>query len=1025
MKKLFSSSPQWPHGIGALGKGNKLLALILFGSISTGLYAQNHTTGEQTTYVQIPSAQTFSFMKYGNTPVNYNTGVAVLNVPIYTYQDEDFVIPISATYASEGYKPARQSGYLGHNWSLSFGGVITREVRGVPDEKTAGMGSYAVGGSLQRPTTTNYSESNLLALPAINNTESGYTVEVNENEVVKKYELEPDLFHFNFMGYRGSFVVDGQKQIRVFNTESAGEIKVAVLNILHDGTLMSMTSKIVMITGDGYKYTFGGSHASVEYNVELQSNGSGQTISYTPSGRGVVNSWYLSKIETPNGRSATLDYLPNSDNRIDQWSSLASGHYVVTPNRFNYVHANLTSDAADALKSRLMGDPAQIVYDIQKVVYPSKITVDNLFLISFAYQTKASEYTASLITQSQQKLISVTCQDLITNKILENCTFAYKEQNISSKHTADASGSGIDTGKKTFLTGIAKQAEGAYAFEYSTTQINYLPIITYSCIDHWGYWNGTSSDVGSLIVDPTVSTNRREPKSSYADVGLLTKVTYPTGGYTAFEYEPQLYNNYIIWRDVLDKFDVVGNSSTDPLLAGGARVKKITDNDGVKSKARMFSYENSGTLYDMPRYVIMEGYNFLWDGQSHPLKMLIISSIGKSFYSTDPYIMYSKVRETFSDGSYDQYTYSDFSSNGDDILNQACANRYFVSNYNSSYMRQSNSRVAERGLLLSKESHSPTGLIKKETCTYQRINSDSYVAGATLYGSVTKLNINSYKTYTEMYLPYKTTVSEVTPTGNIVKEITAGYNAYGQPTSSSYVDSHGTSQISETRYVTTLTTTTDPILDSMKNKNILKLPLETISSIDQGAGAKTIGSAVSKYTLAGNSIVPSSTLRLRVAQPISGYTGYYPTSGSGFEYDPAISFDVYDNAGRIRQVTTKEGVKVSYLWGYNNRYIIAKIEGADIATVTTAAGSTTLDALAAYNSDSSIEGVINTIRTNIGSSALITTYLYTPYVGITKVKDPTGREIRYTYDSKNRLQFIKDENNNILEAYDIKLHSEN
>lgn len=86
----------------------------------------------------VPSPQTWAFMKYGNMPVDYYTGTVQVNVPVYEYKDNDFDISVSVGYASNGLLPQRQTGILGLNWFLNCGGTITREIRGVADDKTYG-----------------------------------------------------------------------------------------------------------------------------------------------------------------------------------------------------------------------------------------------------------------------------------------------------------------------------------------------------------------------------------------------------------------------------------------------------------------------------------------------------------------------------------------------------------------------------------------------------------------------------------------------------------------------------------------------------------------------------------------------------------------------------------------------------------------------------------------------------------------------------------------------------------------------
>ena len=43
-----------------------------------------------------PTPQTWSFIRYGNTPVNYYTGTAQADVLLYEYSDPDFQFSLSA-----------------------------------------------------------------------------------------------------------------------------------------------------------------------------------------------------------------------------------------------------------------------------------------------------------------------------------------------------------------------------------------------------------------------------------------------------------------------------------------------------------------------------------------------------------------------------------------------------------------------------------------------------------------------------------------------------------------------------------------------------------------------------------------------------------------------------------------------------------------------------------------------------------------------------------------------------------------
>ena len=64
------------------------------------------------------SPDSWAMIKYGNSDIDPYSGTLGITIPFYTYQDEDFTIPISIGYASNGYKPNIQSGILGLGWYL-------------------------------------------------------------------------------------------------------------------------------------------------------------------------------------------------------------------------------------------------------------------------------------------------------------------------------------------------------------------------------------------------------------------------------------------------------------------------------------------------------------------------------------------------------------------------------------------------------------------------------------------------------------------------------------------------------------------------------------------------------------------------------------------------------------------------------------------------------------------------------------------------------------------------------------------
>ena len=54
-------------------------------------------------FVNAASPNVWSMIKYGDADVDLFTGTLGLSIPIYTYEDSDFTIPVSIGYSSSGY----------------------------------------------------------------------------------------------------------------------------------------------------------------------------------------------------------------------------------------------------------------------------------------------------------------------------------------------------------------------------------------------------------------------------------------------------------------------------------------------------------------------------------------------------------------------------------------------------------------------------------------------------------------------------------------------------------------------------------------------------------------------------------------------------------------------------------------------------------------------------------------------------------------------------------------------------------
>jgi hypothetical protein len=99
---------------------------------------------------------------YGQIPVSEYNGVPNINIPLYTIDMQQFQLPISLSYHASGIRVSDEASWVGMNWSLNAGGVITRSKRNLDDFSNNGYFK-----------TTGYRPCN------------------------DSYDQEPDLFFFN------------------------------------------------------------------------------------------------------------------------------------------------------------------------------------------------------------------------------------------------------------------------------------------------------------------------------------------------------------------------------------------------------------------------------------------------------------------------------------------------------------------------------------------------------------------------------------------------------------------------------------------------------------------------------------------------------------------------------------------------------------------------------------------------------------------------------------------------------------
>ncbi|MCS3531014.1 hypothetical protein [Chryseobacterium sp. JUb7] len=194
----------------------------------------------------------------------------------------------------------------------------------------------------------------------------------------------------------------------------------------------------------------------------------------------------------------------------------------------------------------------------------------------------------------------------------------------------------------------------------------------------------------------------------------------------------------------------------------------------------------------------------------------------------------------------------------------------------------------------------------------------------------------------------------------------------------------------------------------MIDKNMIGVPLETTTTQTIGGVTKTLGKSETIYPL-NQSEANTKSSGLVLPLSVKSYDLQNPTSAT-----TEVTYDLYDSKGNLQQYTTKDGVPVAIIWGYNQTQPIAKIEGATYTQVQSLASAiitaSDTDALAGRNNDeTTFLDALKTFRNSL-SNYQITTYTYDPLIGVRSITPPSGIREVYLYDTANRLMEIREGN---------------
>ncbi len=588
----------------------KLVLLIFTATISSISFGQIYDdsfnlTAESIRLAPVPnSPEAQAFTKYGNTPVNLYTGSPNISIPIYTYKGREIDLPISLTYDASGIKVEQLANQVGLGWNLNVGGRISRIVNGMPDDFHLSSHTYGPYKSLW-DTEVN---SGIIAYDDISSNPSFNTQAelIDYMYFLKKtdegeYDTQPDYFSFNALGNSDMFTIDVVSKTPKSLDNS--RLKVSITKAF--GGANTPITKWVVTTDDGTKYTFEEEEVTKDTNL----NDIGE-FSVFGMKKEYNSSWLLSKIESANNKDVyEFTYTPyGSDNRV------ANNVIGVT----NIISVQNGAPQQTPTPTNLMGySNTEYVIDqkiLSKITHNGKVIVD-VDLLANRWDMNANASAIEKINIYDNHNTTTNVKDLHKSYTFNYDYFRTSNAPVPPYNSGNAPNpillrlmlESLDVNDKN------NNQIKSYTFDYETPYA--MPPTSSLAQDYYGYYNGATLNtvLYPTYSHPYVPNNgaNRSSNFSFSKRGTLKKITYPTGGYTNFEYEPnyekEITGSTTTWQNVasvsmvnpsLPAYNLNACNAIFPFPTGQVTPATLFDTFEVTSNQTDYKiiYDQSGSL---------------------------------------------------------------------------------------------------------------------------------------------------------------------------------------------------------------------------------------------------------------------------------------------------------------------------------------------------------------------------------------------------------------------------------------------
>ena len=518
----------------------KRLQLLLILFLTIRIFSQEGNLNIPSVFPSSP--ETYNLGNYGNINIGEYTGTMQQEIPIFEYTIGDIKLPISLQYSSNGIKVDDYNPTVGLGWMLSAGGVISKITRDSDD--------------------LNFD----FKWQKYNTVPNGIKLNFYRNVILQdKFDTEKDLFRVNIPGvFSTTFIKKGDDfDNNEWLQEKKSDFKIEKQRDQFENIYFIITSP------EGIKYYFELTEIS-----QTRSEGFG----WSPPDISLDSAYFLTKIIDTKNNIVTIEYEPESSNytlnKLETYNFFENSYYINCPRIGGLPLAAIPGLKTGSILARYS------TFRIKKIT--NNITNNQLDFI-YANKLTALQNRSSYLDEIR----------LSKNQIIDRYKLDYL----------------ITSNDRVFLKEVASDITAKkYQFEYNTPQ-NLPKRLSYAQ-DIWGYYNGVTKN-NSLIskVDHPFLENQnysfadRSINPLLSSSGMLSKIIYPTNGYTNIYYEPnsewgkKITPSVETNKGVYIKTDEIENIQTGSLLIHSGKEHIVRLTGGLSEVSNCVSPKPPGTAF--------------------------------------------------------------------------------------------------------------------------------------------------------------------------------------------------------------------------------------------------------------------------------------------------------------------------------------------------------------------------------------------------------------------------------------------